>query len=441
MIRRICGVMMLIASVTGCSKSSSTGNDPVTPPTNGGGGGTTEPALVNSTHLERLMVPVNFAAGGQATGVYIYSNAPGYTPGEAPGEGFTCLDDVARAALFYVRSSSFATDTAVQSKASGLMRFVLNMQSANGYFYNFLQSGNTINQAGATSVNEPKWWSWRALQALTEAEPVIRTKNTALADQLAAATTKLVTAVKNDLVNRPQTTTVIDGITIPQWLPEGADQAATLILALIPYSRSTGDAVIRDYIKKLADGVKLMQQGDATHYPYGAFLSSATSWHAYGNDQSHALFQAGQYLNDTSYTNRARAEVDNFYTWMLNAGFKSSFRLKVVNNVLTGYDQQDHEQIAYGIRPMVFAAMDAYSITGDERYSDIAGHLAAWFLANNSAVTNMYNLSTGVCFDAIASGNSVNRNSGAESTIEALLTMQRIAGNASVKASLNRYKR
>ena len=52
------------------------------------------------------------------------------------------------------------------------------------------------------------------------------------------------------------------------------------------------------YVKKLADGIVLMQQGDATHIPYGAFLSWENTWHAYGNDQAYALLKAGMFLND-----------------------------------------------------------------------------------------------------------------------------------------------
>ena len=36
----------------------------------------------------------------------------------------------------------------------------------------------------------------------------------------------------------------------------------------------------------------------------------------------------------------------------------------------------------------------------------------------------MYNPADGICYDGINSGNEINLNSGAESTIEALLSMQ-----------------
>ena len=86
-------------------------------------------------------MPVVFPNGEKAEGIYIYADAPSYSPIIAGGEGFTCVDDVAREVLFYLRSSAFSSDTLVQNKVYGLLRFLTNMQSANGYFYNFLHTG------------------------------------------------------------------------------------------------------------------------------------------------------------------------------------------------------------------------------------------------------------------------------------------------------------
>ena len=283
------------------------------------------------------------------------------------------------------------------------------MQSENGYFYNFLQSGNVINKTGITSINLPKWWSWRALQALTEAYPIIKSKNVLLANKVKIVVDKLINAIKKDMVNLPRTTTHINGITVPQWLPEGADQAAILILGLIPYCQMSGDVVIKTYIKKLADGIIMTQLGDANHFPYSCFLSSGNTWHAYGSDEATALFKTGIFLHDTGYTDKAMSEVNNFYPWLLKNGFKNSFDVALVKNAYQCENSKDFEQIAYGIRPMVFAAIDAYEITRDEKYADMAGHLAAWFLGKNSAATIMFSIKTGRCYDGINAGNNINK--------------------------------
>ena len=397
-------------------------------------------SILNTAHLDKLVVPVIFPNGETAQGIYIYSNAPDYKPVAASGEGFTCVDDVSRGVLFYLRSPTFSSDSLVQKKVYGLLRFIINMQSDNGYFYNFLQAGNVINKTGITSINQPKWWSWRALQALTEAYPIIKSKNVLLANKVEIVVDKLINAIKKDMVNLPKTTTQIKGIDVPQWLPEGADQATILILGLIPYYQTSGDVVIKTYIKKLADGIIMTQLGDANHFPYSCFLSSGNTWHAYGSDEATALFKTGIFLQDTSYIDKAMLEVNNFYPWLLNNGFKNSFDVALINNVYQPENSKDFEQIAYGIRPMVFAAIDAYEITKDEKYADMAGHLAAWFLGKNSAATVMFSINTGRCYDGINAGNNINKNSGAESTIEALLTMQKVNNYPSVKAAMDKYK-
>ena len=53
------------------------------------------------------------------------------------------------------------------------------------------------------------------------------------------------------------------------------------------------------------------------------------------------------------------------------------------------------------------------------------GHLAAWFLGANDLNQNMYDVTTGRGYDGLSS-TGVNVNSGAESTIEALFTMERV---------------
>jgi hypothetical protein len=400
-------------------------------------------SYVNFNHLDYLYTPVNFSTGTQAAGVFIYAEAPDYHLVGAGDEGYTCVDDVARAALVYLRSTAFSTDTAMQSKASKLIRFILEMQSSNGYFYNFILPGPQINTSGPTSVNTPQWWSWRALQTLTEAGPLIKARDAALSAKIDLAVGKLLAAIKTDLVNLPQTTKVVSGITVPEWLPAGSgtDQAALLILGLIPYCTATNDAVLTAYVRKLADGISMMQQGDASHFPYGAFLSWENTWHAYGNDQAYALFKAGAFLNDPAYTAKAMAEVDNFYPWLLQNGMKSSFVVSATSGSVQLASEKSYEQIAYGIRPMVFAAVEAYKITGQDKYADLAGHLCAWFLGANETGKNMYSVVTGRCYDAISSAGTINVNSGAESTIEALFALQRVESYPAVLTALNKYKK
>src|ERR1700722_10957384 len=136
---------IIILSLTACAKKGAA--QQVIPPV--------DTSLVNTSHLDNLYTPVTFPDGVTAAGVYIYSQYPNYTPVDASGEGFACIDDVSRAVLVYIRSSRFSSDTAMQSKTFNLIRFITEMQSANGYFYNFIFANGLINTSGTTSINTP----------------------------------------------------------------------------------------------------------------------------------------------------------------------------------------------------------------------------------------------------------------------------------------------
>jgi hypothetical protein len=71
----------------------------------------------------------------------------------------------------------------------------------------------------------------------------------------------------------------------------------------------------------------------------------------------------------------------------------------------------------------------------------MAGHISAWFFGANDAGQNMYSKETGRCFDGLSSPTGVNVNSGAESTIEALLSLERIEASPVLITALNKYKK
>ena len=428
----ICLLAIICMAVT-CKKSSTPA--PVPP--------ATDTSLVNLSHLNYLYTPLTFSNGAKAAGIYIYAEAPDYHLVGDADEGFTCVDDVARATQVYLRNAKFSTDTTIQNHAYNLLRFIIEMQSDNGYFYNFLFPDISINKTGSTRINQAQWWSWRALYTLAEAAPVIKTKNPLLADKIDAALTKFIAKIKTDQVPIPQNTKIAAGITVPQWLPAGSgtDQASIIILGLVLYASTHNDAVLTAYIKKLADGIAMMQQGDATHFPYGAILSWENTWHAYAADQAYALMVAGTFLNDVSYTTKGMVMTDYFIPFLLSNGMKSSFVVENNGSGIKLASEKSFEQIAYGIRPLVSAAAAAYRITNQDKYADMAGHLAAWFFGANDAGKQMYSPVTGRGFDGIQSGASINVNSGAESTIEALLSMEVVEQYPAIKTALNKYKK
>ncbi|HSB91483.1 MAG TPA: hypothetical protein VLC28_00135 [Flavitalea sp.] len=399
-------------------------------------------SLVNLQHLEHLYTPVTFSSGTPAAGVYIYADAPDYRLVPASGEGFTCVDDVARAALVYLRSPQLSSDTALQNKLINLLSFVLEMQSPNGYFYNFLFESGLINKSGATSVDSPNWWSWRALQALTESIPYLQNANAAMASKATSSVNKLVENIRRDFGSLPLTTKTVSGVDVPQWLPvgSGTDQAALMIIGLINHYNNVHDESVKDIVKRLSDGIKLMQQGDSVAAPYGAFLSWENTWHAYGNIQSYALIHAADFLNDTQYLNSALTEIDHFYSWQLANKLINSFEISKGGQAIQLLNVKEFDQIAYGIEPMFFAALEAFRVTHNAKYADMAGHIAAWLFGGNAGNARMYDEKTGRCFDGLSSGGAVNKNAGAESTIEALLILQQVERSPEIKKAMNAYR-
>lgn len=397
--------------------------------------------LVNTTHLDQLYQTVKLN-GADVGLINIYSEYPDYKWVADDDEGAACVDDISRTILFLLHEPDITTETGKQDKLRKLTEFVLQMQSQNGYFYNFIFGNGTINRSGSTSIDQPNWWSWRALWCLTEAYPYYQTKDPTLATRLQTANRRLVANMVRDFGSKAQAYNFVGGLKIPTWLPygSGSDQAAVMMLGLSNYQQQTPDSQVTNLINKLGDGIVQMQFGGTGQAPYGAILSFDNGWHAYGSDQSYALLRVGKALGRADWMAAAKREIDNFYPYLLREGFLESF---TVNQPSTDYvigRKSRFAQIAYGVRPMVWAALELYDQTSDVQYVNLAGQLAGWFLGNNPPKAIMYDRATGLGFDGITSDTQINRNSGAESTIEALLAFQRLEKYQAAVAQANKYR-
>ncbi|WP_143092667.1 hypothetical protein [Arsenicibacter rosenii] len=377
--------------------------------------------------MQHLYKSVKLPVGPEVGTVAIYSNAPNYDLITDEDEGFTCIDDVARAGLFMLREPDLATNAGKQTQLRQMTEFVLQLQSPEGYYYNFLWPDLSINKTFQTSVNQPNWWSWRAFWLLSEAYPYFQKADPAMATRMLQANQRLVTVMIRDFASRPQEMNFVKGIKVPKWLPfgSGTDQAAIMLLSLSNYYQQTPDAQVLKLMELLGEGIVLMQFGDATHFPYGAIMSFENTWHAYGSDQSYALLKVGKALNKPTWIAAAKKEIDNFYPYLLKQGLLESLEIYDPGNGVQGLKSSRFAQIAYGVRPMVWAALEAYDQTKDPKYTDLATEFMGWFLGTNLAGVKMYDVESGRCFDGISSTTEVNRNSGAESTIEALWAFQR----------------
>lgn len=388
--------------------------------------------LVNPSHLNSLYEEIS--VDNKTLGIiHIYCEFPDYKWVDDADEGIACVDDVARAAIFYIRDYKQNKNDESLRKAKHLIDFVLHLQSENGYFYNFIFKDYSINKNGKTSVNEPNWWSWRAAWALTESRSIFAEKNPAYADSIQRSLDFLFGAVKKNIPVKYETKN-INGFETPTWLlfESASDQTSILMLSLKPYAESKKDSVLIRYADKLAEGMMMMQVKQKNSDADGAFLSWENTWHSWGNIQAYSLLQEGFSEN---IHNAALDEVKNFYPslWKQNLWNDYSLQRKG-DSISIAYHQFD--QIAYGIRPMVFSSMKAYELTGNYFYAEEAISHAMWFFGKNIAKQKMYDPETGRGFDGIRNENSINKNSGAESTIEALLSLQTIEQNETAKKLL-----
>jgi len=380
---------------------------------------------INLDHFNHLYKEIEL--NGKAVGiVHIYSEYPNYDFEIEPNEGFTCVDDVARAIVMlskYLEENE--NDIDVLNKMKLLTEFVLQMQNDNGYFNNFIWNDLSINKTYKTSVAELNWWSFRALWGLESAYDLLKTDKD-LANRIAVASEKLLVNIKKDISINNLETEIVETIEVPAWLPQkyASDQSALLILGLLKNYERTTDNDVKLLLDVLAKGIMAMQKGDANNYPYGAFMSWQNLWHAWGNSQSYALLKVGQKFNNQEYIDSALKEIDNFYPYILKNGFAEAFWIqKTAENEYKEIKRNNYPQITYGLRPMVWAASEAYGYSKNAKYLKLSKDLESWLSGNNDAKTVMYNPETGICFDGIKSKEEVSRNSGAESTIESLLIM------------------
>ncbi len=347
--------------------------------------------LVNSAHLDKLYEEV--IVNNQHIGIiHIYANSPDYKWVDASGEGVACIDDAARAAVFYMRDYKATGNKKYLSTIKNLINFQLYMHASNGFFYNFIWKDNSIDSTYKTSVAEPNWWSWRALWALAEAEKFYKDKDAVFAGLIKKHLDIGIDALDKWL-NKDSNTVIFGGYTLPAWLPyeTGADQSAVIVKALSVYYRLHKSEKVKAIIEHLCDGIMKMQQGDEKHLPYGAFLSWQNTWHAWGNSQSDALIDAGKAFGKKAYIKAGLKEIKNFYKWLEEKGYYNGFTIIKDDNKNSVFkDTVKFSQIAYGIRPIIFSSMNAYEIMKDTSYLNIAMSAIKWFFKYNSCNALMY---------------------------------------------------
>ena len=389
-------------------------------------------SLVNTAHLDTLYDEL--VINGDSVGViHIYSEYPDYHFVDDADEGFSCVDDVARAAIFYAREFNKTGNAEYERKMRMLTRFIFALHAPNGYFYNFVWPDGRINTDGITSKPTPDWWSWRALWAMGEVYRALsKRSNEPLLAEINHHRGILLKSVFSEPSFRSGKIDTIEGMMFPSWLPEkcAADESAILLSGLadayVQVDESSG--ITKDsmavLMRRLASGIMMMQLHQPDSAFDGAFLSWQNIWHAYGQAQAYALLKAGRALQDAAMLNAAIHEVKLYYPSLIASGGWEHYALKKNGDTLMRDDVKVFPQIAYGRRPAIWASAMAADITGQVAFLETAIQLGNWFFGENPAKQQMYDPMTGRGFDGINNATDINRNAGAESTIESLLAMQ-----------------
>jgi hypothetical protein len=329
------------------------------------------------------------------------------------GQGAFNADDIARAAVVYVRHWRATGSAASRARAYALLRGLAYLQSPNGNVVLWMQPDGTLNPSAEPvelpdpSDSGPSYWLARTVWAFGEGYRALRREDPAFAQFLRDRLDLALRALQRDVLTKYPQTQVVDGRNVPAWLiVDGADATAEAMLGLAAYDSPEA----RRMLAQFAEGVAALGTKPGNEWPYGAVLPWALSrsiWHAWASQMPAALALAGK-------LGPALADAASFTPHLLVAGGPQN-----------GWNPSpsDGTQIAYGADSRLqslLAVADAAKRPGLRR---LAGIAASWYFGNNPASAALYDPSTGVTFDGVAADGAINHNSGAESTIHGLLSM------------------
>ncbi len=345
------------------------------------------------------------------------------------GQGAYNADDIARAAVVYLRHWTLTGDEASRDTAYELLRSIAYLQTSEGpnagNVVLWMQPDGTLNPSAIPvelpdpSDSGPSYWLARTIWALGEGYAAFQDADPEFAafleDRLALSLAALDRQV---LVNYGEWTES-DGMRVPAWLiVDGADASAEAVLGLAArVEAQPADTAAADAMRKLAEGIAAMSAGTVRSWPYGAILPWAQSrsmWHAWGSQMPAALAEASVVLGDPALAAPAIMDAAVFTPTLLTAGGPDNGWFP---------SPTDRVQIAYGADSRVQSLLAVADATGSPGFEALAGMQAAWFFGANRAGEPMYDPATGIAFDGLQPNDTINRNSGAESTIHALLTM------------------
>lgn len=345
------------------------------------------------------------------------------------GQGAFNADDIARAAVVYLRDWKATGASSSRDSAYELLRAITYLQTTDGENAGnvvlWMQPDGTLNpSAEPVELPDPSdsgesYWLARTIWALGEGYAAFQDADPAFAAFLEERLALSLGAVERQSLSRYGEYVESDGMRVPAWLiVDGADASAEAVLGLAArVAAKPDDERSAVALRRLAEGIAAMSAGDERSWPYGAILPWAQSrsmWHAWGSQMPAALAAASVALGDEQLAAPAVRDAALFSTTVLTAGGPDNGWFPT---------PADRVQIAYGADARVQSLLAVADATGSAGFEALAGMQAAWFFGANRSGARIYDPATGVTYDGLQPDGTVNGNSGAESTIHGLLTM------------------
>lgn len=373
------------------------------------------PLAINLDHLRHL--GLNAVVRGQPVRVVsLYAEAPDYrlvgSPARDGFEGIASVDDAARAAVIYLRDYEVTGDERSHDEALGLLAFVTAMEQGDGEFINFIDSAGRPNLNAPSSRKSMSYWAARSIWALGEAVRVLGPKDSTQLKSMRLVLGRALVRMARE-------------IEAGRLIGESTTATAEALLGVLALQKAEPSAARLSLGVRTADLIAARSAGSMRTAPWGAHVDGpGEAWHAWGSRSTEALATAQNTLGRLQYGASARKEADGLWGRFMLAG-------QIPSEVASDGTATWYPQIAYGVGSIVDGYLALAEISSEPRYAVFAGLAAAWFLGANAERLSMYDEKTGRTFDGIDGPTPlrVNRNAGAESTVEALLALQRVTSD------------
>jgi hypothetical protein len=375
-----------------------------------------------------------------STGVYQVTGGGAYDAlTDTYGQGAFDADDISRAAVVYLQHWKEFGDQQSRDEAYQLLRGLTYLQTSSGpnagNVVLWMQPDGALNPT-PTPVDAPNpsdsgasYWLARTIWALGVGYADFRGTDPAFASFLQQRLELAVGALDREVLSSYGQYQMVNGVLTPAWLiVDGADASSEAVLGLAAYVAAGGGGDARTALAELATGIAAMGSGTADTWPYGAILPSATSiseWHAWAAQMPGALADAATVLHQPGLLGPAVADSAVFTAHLLTATGPDN---------LWGPAPVDGSQIAYGAGSVALSLLAVATASHSSGLRQLAGLAAGWFFGQNAAGVATYNPTTGATDDGVNSNGTLNLNSGAESTIMGLLTMEALDANPDIAA-------